>query len=177
MEEGIVEIWIDEEAYYDYLEEEFEDFDLAYDGIIEFEEWRLAVDIDYREKYGVFPLLDSKMMDRLPIAAADICLKLIDDLHEEEMAFEKLERFASLRELLLKRVGMYLGARAEVFDLEYPHRNRFQRLEIFAIDEIKWEEDDDTVNEALDSLVDKGFLRLIEHGGKSKYDTFQLVEV
>ena len=34
MEEGIVEIWIDEEAYYDYLEKEFEDFDLAYEGVI-----------------------------------------------------------------------------------------------------------------------------------------------
>ena len=172
----IVEIWIDEEGYFDYLQSEFEDFELAYDDAMSFDEWRFAVDVDYRGKYGTFPLLDDEMMERLPIIVGGVCLKLIDELHEEIVEFEKSEMLSMLSDMVLKRIAMYLSVRADFFDLDYPHRNRFQRHEI--IDgEIKWEEKESDVNEALDVLVDKGFLKLLEHGGKAKYDTYQLVEV
>ena len=110
MDDEIVEIWIDEEGYFDYLQSEFEDFYDAYDDDITFDKWRFAVDVDYREKYGEFPLLDDEMMERLPSIVAGVCLRLIDELHEVVVEFEKNEMLSALSDLVLKRIGIYLGA-------------------------------------------------------------------
>ena len=67
------------------------------------------------------------------------------------------------------------------FDKGYPSNRRFQRWEVarFARDDFSDAEIESgaSYDEALEHLQSKGYIHLVERGGKSKYDVFQAVMV
>jgi len=170
---------IDYDIYYQILFDCFTVLDEMTDDEIDFEEWRYQVDVQYREIYEEFPVLDEEILDRLPELAEDVYHQMHSIIILDFEKVLKDEMISELSDRLLNSIDNYLEIRSQIFSLEYPHDQRFQRREIWALDEDhEWDEDDDEhVDEILNSLVDKGFIRLLEHGGKAKYDTFQTVEV
>ena len=170
------------EDYDEMLEEEYEEFVPHYDGQIDFEAWRCLVDVHYRQKHGEFPVWDDDMYERLVDAAVDVGKGLIDK-HDSMVAdAQQEEQVNAQAQSLMRRIEQMLSFRtAIVFDNGFPFNRRFQRIEIWKLEKEDFTDQElemgEGYNNALDRLVKDGLVRLVEHGGKSKYDVFQVVPV
>tara|TARA_Y100000589_G_scaffold122161_1_gene116517 strand:+ start:73 stop:888 length:816 start_codon:yes stop_codon:yes gene_type:complete len=78
------------ELYNIILEEQFEDFSKCYIAEISFEEFTCKVDVAYRIKHGVFPLMDEKMSYHLLAVVVEVGRKLMQDVENyfEEPEFD-----------------------------------------------------------------------------------------
>ena len=171
-----------EQEYDSILSEIYQDFLNYYNGKIKFEDWRCLVDIHYRKKHGVFPPWDGQMESRLKEVAYDIGQELIDKLEQMQAEAEQDEAVQKQSEQLLRHIEQFLEFRTmAMFDKGYPSNRRFQRWEItrFTKDDFSDTEIESgaSYDEALEHLQEKGYIHLVERGGKSKYDVFQAVMV
>ena len=171
-----------EDEYNHTLMEKFNEFLNFYDGQISFDDWRCLVDVRYRKQHGQFPLWDGEMEGRLSDVAYDIGQELIDKFEEAQAEAEQVEAVQKQSEQLLRHIEQFLEFRAMVhFDKGYPSNRRFQRWEVarFARDDFSDAEIESgaSYDEALEHLQEKGYIHLVERGGKSKYDVFQAVLV
>ena len=108
--------------------------------------------------------------------------ELIDKFEEAQAEAEQVEAVQKQSEQLLRHIEQFLEFRAMVhFDKGYPSNRRFQRWEVarFARDDFSDAEIESgaSYDEALEHLQEKGYIHLVERGGKSKYDVFQAVMV
>ena len=170
------------EDYDEMLEEEYEEFVPHYDGQIDFEAWRCLVDVHYRQTHGEFPVWDDDMYERLVDAAVHVSKGLIAKYEETMDEAEKEEHLNGQAQSLMRRIEQLLSFRtAIVFDYGFPFNRRFQRLEIWRLEKEDFTDQElelgEGYNDALDRLVKDGLVRLVEHGGKDKYDVFQVVPV
>ena len=172
------------EKYYEMLEGEFDEFIEHYNGEIDFDDWRCLVDVHYRQKHGVFPGWDiqDKMNGRLIKAAIEVGKELIAKYNKMQEESEKEAFVNGQAQSLMRSIERMLSFRtAIVFDNGFPFNRRFQRIEIWKLEKEDFTDDElekgEGYNEALNRLVDNGLVRLIEHGGKDKYDVFQVVPV
>ena len=95
---------------------------------------------------------------------------------------EKEELLNGQAQSLMRRIEQLLSFRtAIVFDYGFPFNRRFQRLEIWRLEREDFTDQElemgEGYNDALDRLVKDGLVQLVEVGGKSKYDIFQVVPV
>ena len=170
------------EDYDEMLEGEYDEFVPHYDGQIEFEDWRCLVDVHYRQKHGEFPVWDDGMYERLSDAAVHVGKGLIAKHEDILEGAEKEEHLNGQAQSLMRRIEKLLSFRtAIVFDSGFPFNRRFQRIEVWKLEKEDFTDQElemgEGYNDALDRLVKDGVVRLIEHGGKSKYDVFQVVPV
>ena len=170
------------EDYDEMLEGEYDEFVPHYDGEIEFEDWRCLVDVHYRQKHGEFPVWDDGMYERLSDAAVHVGKGLIAKHDEMLDEAQKEEHLNGQAQSLMRRIEKLLSFRtAIVFDSGFPFNRRFQRIEVWKLEKEDFTDQElemgEGYNDALDRLVKDGVVRLIEHGGKSKYDVFQVVPV
>ena len=170
------------EDYDEMLEGEYDEFTPHYDGQIDFEDWRCLVDVHYRQKHGKFPVWDDDMYGRLSDAAVHVGKGLIAKHDEMLDEAQKEEHLNGQAQSLMRRIEKLLSFRqAIVMNNGFPFNRRFQRIEIWKLEKEDFTdlelEMGEGYNEALDHLVKDGVVRLIEHGGKSKYDVFQVVPV
>lgn len=70
------------ELYNIILQKEFEDFLRYYMAEIDYDEFICKVDVDYRIKYGKFPLMDEKMSQRLPVLVVEVGRKLMKEVED-----------------------------------------------------------------------------------------------
>ena len=170
------------EDYDEMLEEEYDEFVPHYDGQIDFEAWRCLVDVHYRQKHGQFPLWDDDMYERLSDAAVEVGKELINKHDAMVSEAEREEYLNGQAQSLMRRIDQMLSFRtAIIIDLGYPFNRRFHRAEVWKLEKEDFTDQEmemgEGYNDALDRLVSDGLLRLVEHGGKSKYDVFQVVPV
>ena len=168
--------------YDEMLEGEYDEFTPHYDGQIDFEDWRCLVDVHYRQKHGEFPVWDDDMYERLVDAAVHVGKGLIVKHDEMVEDAEKEEQINGQAQSLMRRIDQLLSFRqAIVMNNGFPFNRRFQRIEVWKLEKEDFTdlelEMGEGYNDALDRLVKDGVVRLIEHGGKSKYDVFQVVPV
>ena len=170
------------EDYDEMLVGEYDEFAPHYDGQIDFEDWRCLVDVHYRQKHGKFPVWDDDMYGRLVDAAVDVGRGLIAKHEEILEEAEKEEHLNGQAQSLMRRIEKLLSFRqAIVMNNGFPFNRRFQRIEVWKLEKEDFTDQElemgEGYNDALDRLVKDGVVRLIEHGGKSKYDVFQVVPV
>ena len=170
------------EDYDEMLEREYDEFVPHYDGQIAFEDWRCLVDVHYRQKHGEFPGWDDDMYERLGGAAVHVGKGLIAKHEEMVEESEKDEHLNGQAQSLMRRIEQLLSFRAAiVFDNGFPFNRRFQRIEVWKLEKEDFTDQElemgEGYNDALDRLVKDGLVRLVEHGGKDKYDVFQVVPV
>lgn len=73
---------VSDELYKIILEERFEDFSKYYVAEISYDDFSCKVDIAYRVKYGLFPLLDEKMSHNLPVVITQVGRELIQEMED-----------------------------------------------------------------------------------------------
>ena len=71
-----------QELYKIILEKQYEDFSRYYIAELSFDDFSCKVDVEYRIKHGVFPLLDEKMSHNLPVVVLEVGRKLIKEIED-----------------------------------------------------------------------------------------------
>ena len=172
------------EEYYKMLEEEFDEFTIHYNGEINFDDWRCLVDVHYRQKHGAFPGwdLEEDMRGRLTTAAVSVGKELIAEQNKMEEEVQKEAYINGQAQSLMRSIERMLSFRqAIVFDNGFPFNRRFQRIEVWKLEKEDFTDEElekgEGYNDALNRLVTDGLVRLIEEGGKKKFDVFQVVPV
>ena len=183
-------------------------FDLMFeneDFVVNFEEYRLRVDIAYRFEHNTFPVGDPDMEERLDGIAERIALEYLenqyevtDENFEEEEEFdddEEMEEFfedvdeeyyreenkKSLREQFLNNLETFLKQKSKMNKQVYPQTRRFKRKDVWLIQRIDFVtnqiDSQDAYMEIFEELLSEGYYRLVETGGDPKHDVFTAVQV
>jgi len=167
--------------YNETLEDEYEHFSAYYDGAINYDDYRCLVDIEYRKEYGVFPNEPSMKVSELRDTAIKVGTRLIDEMQEDMMNYEQAERTKHRSKTLVKKVEKMLNYRSKSVKIDYPYSRRFYRKDVWEMENEDFDEMTiefgEGYEDALNALVKEGVFKMIEQGGKSKYDIFEAVEV
>ena len=146
-----------------------------------FEQFRMEVDITYREQFDNFPLWDLQMESRLD-QIADIVGEnhLTNSTSEEDEEIEEAAK-QDLKEILLSHIELFLRYKAKLFQQEYPQSRMLKRKDVWKIQEVDFNAGDipekDSYLEVFEELVSEGYYKLVESGGDSKHDIFHVLQV
>ena len=170
-----------QDLYDAILEVNFDHYITQHELDVEYDDFRLEIDLMYRENYDQFPLWDPEMetnLDKVADIVGQAHVELAELSVEEE---QQKEKKAELKEQLQCHVELFLRYKAMKFEQEYPQNRRLKRKDIWSIQKVDFEagdiEEEDAYLEVFEELIIEGYYEKIESGGDQKHDIFHVVEV
>ena len=170
-----------QDLYDAILEVNFDHYITQHELDVEYDDFRLEIDLMYRENYDQFPLWDPEMeinLDKIADIVGQAHVELAELSVEEE---QKKEKKAELKEQLQCHVELFLRYKSMKFEQEYPQNRRLKRKDIWSIQKVDFEagniEEEDAYLEVFEELIIEGYYEKIESGGDQKHDIFHVVEV
>ena len=170
-----------QDLYDAILEVNFDHYITQHELDVEYDDFRLEIDLMYRENYDQFPLWDPEMeinLDKIADIVGQAHVELAELSVEEE---QQKEKKAELKEQLQCHVELFLRYKSMKFEQEYPQNRRLKRKDIWSIQKVDFEagdiEEEDAYLEVFEELITEGYYEKIESGGDKKHDIFHVVEV
>tara|TARA_B100001758_G_scaffold72387_1_gene61061 strand:- start:5697 stop:6218 length:522 start_codon:yes stop_codon:yes gene_type:complete len=170
-----------QDLYDAILEVNYEHWIIENNLTTSFEDFRLEIDLMYRESYDQYPLWDSEMETHLDEIADIVGNAILESSTQTEEQVDSKIRKEEIKKQLLNHVELFLRYKSQRFEQEYPQNRRLKRKDVWNIQMVDFAagdiEEDDAYIEAFQELVEEGYYKLVETGGDEKHDIFHVVEV
>ncbi len=176
--------------YKKILYDEFDHFYTHYFGEISFEDYSTNVDVHYRRKHGCFPIsLENEkvpkelLIERLKSACVHVGSDLIDEIEHQISEHEFQQGVDWMCEFLESEIEAFLHYRRKKVKWGPPYNRRFFRKDIFtltgaALAPNSLENDAGLqLEKALNILIDRGLLKLIEKTNDSTFDVYEYANI
>ncbi len=170
-----------QDLYDAILEVNFEHWITQNELEITYKDFRLKIDLSYREKFEQYPLWDPEMETNLDNIADIVGNSLVEEASLCEQDNLAQERKTKLKEQLLSHVELFLRYKSMRFKQEYPQNRRLKRKDIWSIQKVDFDagdiEEEDDYLEVFQDLINEGYYKMVESGGGKKHDIFHVLHV